>query len=201
MWARVIAGVVAALWSLFVFPPQFVDWAGPSAVPDWVRAMDGWPVYRAVEDAFAGIGWTDVYVLWGVAIVPAVLLAWWAMHRTLRGFGVWGLALSMVWLLVAPVTTLSYLNHEEGAPLRFMWGAEAFVLMAAFVLAIVVAFTGRHRDIRPVTRALVGCSVVFGVLGTLLTGYYPHGTYIGIGVLAALIAGTAGRREGATTGV
>ncbi len=134
-------------------------------------------------------------MLWGLAIVPAELLAWWAMHRGLRAFGGWGLALSATWLLVAPVTTLSYLNHDDGAPLRLLWGAEAFVLLAALVLAVVVAFTGRGRPVRTVTRVIVGCTVVFGVVATLLTGYYPHGTYIGIGLLAALIAGTEVSRE------
>ncbi len=191
MWSRVAAGIAAALWSLFVLPPQVVEWMGPGGAPEWLRVMDLWPGYRAIEDAFAGIGVRDDYALWGVAIVPAMLLAWWAMDRTLRSFGGAGLALSLVWLAVAPVTAVSYLNHADDSPVRLLWGAEAFVLIGAFLLAIIVAFTGRGRPIRRVTRVLVGCTVVFGVAATLVAGYYPHGTYLGIGVLAALLAATS----------
>ncbi len=191
---RIIAGVGAAVWALAVHPPVSLEWAGPDGAPDWIIAMARWPVYEALIDGVDAIGWTDHYLVFGAAIVPAMLLAWWALHAPLRGFGAWGAVLSAMWLLLCPVTLLSYLNHPEDAPLHGLWGAEAFVLIGAFALALLVGIVGgRTRRVPLLARVLVASTVLFGVGGTMLTGYYPHGTMIGIGALAALVAWSSTR--------
>lgn len=191
MPARIVAGLVAALWSLFVLPPQMVVWSGLGGTPAWLRWMNRAPVYDVLRDGLDDIGLTDHYLVFGVAIAPAMLLAWWAMSPALRTLGWSGRVLSVLWLVLGPLTALSYLNHDDGAPLRAIWGAELFALLTIGAWAIVAAAVApRGRGIPVLRRVLVGATALFGIGGTLLGGYYPHGTMIGVGVLAACLAAT-----------
>lgn len=198
---RVLAGILATIWALLALPPQAVEWQrwwASDSPHTWVRWLYDALPYRALERALAAQGLDDRYLVFGVAIVPSMLLAWWAMNPALCRFGPLGRALSGGWLVLAPVTLLSYLNHPSDAPLHALWGAEAFVLAAIFLFSIVVAVAAaRRRGVALRIRLLLAATPLIGIAATLAGGYWPHATMIGIGVQSIVLArwSLADRRE------
>lgn len=181
--------MLSVLWALFVLPPQVLEWSGRGGAADWVVAMYDGLGYRGLVRQLRLAGLDDVYLIFGAAIVPSIVLVWWATRPALRALGWSGRALSWGWLAFAPFVALSYLNHPADAPLHLLWGAEAFVLLALFAWSIVVAIIApRGAGIPLWVRVLVGGTALFGVGGTLLAGYWPHGTMLGIGALAIALA-------------
>lgn len=186
---RVTAGILSIVWAAAILPPQVLDWAGRGGSVWWAVAMYDGLGYRSLVRGLASVGLGDTYLVFGVAIVPTMLLVWWATRPALLALGWSGAVLSWGWFGLAPVTAISYLNHADDAPLRAIWGAEGFWLMALFLWGIVVAIVApRRRGIPVWVRIVVGATVLFGIGGTLLGGYYPHGTMIGIGVQAVILA-------------
>jgi hypothetical protein len=187
--ARIVAGVVAALWSLFLLPPQMVAFSGSSGTPRWLRLLNNLDVYDALRDALDRLGWHDHYAVFGTAIAPAMALTWFALYPALWRLGWAGRAMSVSWGVLPPLTVLSYLNHPSEAPLRILWGSDAFVLVAIGLLGVVAAFTApRDRGVPAWVRVLAGLTAVVGVGATLLGGYWPHATMVGLGIQAAVIA-------------
>lgn len=192
MTSRVLAGVLATLWALLALPPQAVEWQrwwSSDAPSPWVRFLYDVLPYRVLERALAGAGLEDRYLVFGVAIVPAMVLAWWAMKGALDRLGPLGRALGWAWPALSVVTALSYLNHPSDAPLHLLWGTEAFVLAAIFLLSIIVAIAApRRRGIPLWVRLLVAATPVIGIGATLAGGYWPHATMIGIGLQSIALA-------------
>src|SRR5690606_17736393 len=78
--ARVAAGVLAVLWTLFVLPPQVLDWSGRRGTFRWVVTQYDALGYLRLEGWLADRGLDDTYIVFGVAIVLSILLTWWAMR-------------------------------------------------------------------------------------------------------------------------
>lgn len=189
MPARIVAGVVAALWSLLVLPPQMIVWSGPAGSPRWIRLMNNHDAYDAVRAALVGWGIHDHYAAFGVAIVPAMLLVWWATRPALRALGWSGRVLSWALLVLGPLTALSYLNHDDAAPLRFLWGGEGLLLLLIAGWAVVVAIVApRGRGIPGFVRIGLIALGPLAVGATLVGGYWPHATMIGVALSAIVLA-------------
>lgn len=184
--ARITAAVLSILWALFVLPPQVLDWSGRAGAPAWVTAMYDGLGYRGIGRWLAGIGLGDSYLVWGVAIVGSILLAWWAMRPASASLGWSGRVLDWGWIAFAVATVLGYLNWPEDAPLHALWGADGILLAAVLLWAVAAAILGREASTR--IRVLTGLTPAFGVAGTLIAGYWPHSTMLGIGALAVLLA-------------
>ena len=186
MKSRLVAALAAIVWILAILPPQLLEWSGRSGTPAWVLFLYDSLGYASLERA---LGSVDPYVLFGAGVVPAMLLVWWSLRPALRGLGWSGTALSWGWFALAPVTALSYLSAPEDSPLHVVWGAEGFWLLLLFAWAVLVAIVApRGQGIPLWLRISVGLTVLFGVLGTLLATYYPHGTMLGIAAQAVVLA-------------
>lgn len=107
---------------------------------------------------------------------------------TLVAMGVPGRVLAWAWLALAPVVALSYLNHPPSAPLHLLRGAEAFWFLAIFAWSPIAALMARRRGLPRRVLVLVALTGVVGVLSTVVAGYWPHSTMLGIGLEAALLA-------------
>lgn len=83
---RIAAGAAAAVWAALATPPAVIEWDGDRA-PEWLQALDAAPLYQGVREAADAVGWSDHYLLFGLAAQPAILLAWWAMYGPLRLLG------------------------------------------------------------------------------------------------------------------
>ena len=98
-------------------------------------------------------------------------------------------------LISAAVTLLSYLNHSTDAPLHVLWGAEALALLAICLWAMIVALVA-PRGVPPVWERLVLAATLPIVVGaTILFTYWPHGSLIGLGIEAAVLAAWAPRAD------
>lgn len=192
----VAAALAAALWALFLLPPQQAAWSGPHS-PRWLRVLDDLPVYDGIRDWLRGLGEYDFYLVFGTAVAPSFLLIWLATGPSFAALGRSGRVLGWATLLGAPVTLLSYLNHASNAPLRFMWGTEFLVLVFIGVCASVAAITARRHGIPLWERVLVGSTLPILVISTFALSYWPHGTLIGYAAEAAVLAGWGTRATAA----
>ncbi|MFE5408254.1 hypothetical protein [Microbacterium sp. NPDC056569] len=128
----------------------------------------------------------DPYIVFGALAGLSFLAIGLALLPDLRRAG-WG-GTVMAWLVIAgaPITALSYLNTPQEAPLHFLWGAEAFVLVAVGLAGILAAVTAGSRW-RLWVRIVLGLTLPVLVVGTLATGYWPHGPLVLLGVEAIAV--------------
>lgn len=192
----VFSAALAGVWALFLLPPQLVEWGD---APAWAERLNDSSFYRGVGSLRETIGLHDAYLASGSAIALAVLLLWWANGPVMRWLGWSGRVFNAVLLTLAPVTVLSYASYKETSPIHFLWGAEAFVLIALAVAGIVVAAVTRAPRVRPWVRILMGATVLVEVVFTVVFTYYPHGTLIGLAVQSGIL-GPLGPREESEVG-
>ena len=195
-WSIAFAGL-AGLWALFLLPPQLMAWYD---APPWAVALDGTALYRGVHQALAAIGLRDDYMVFGSAISLSFALLWFATGPVLTWLGWTGRVFSAILLLLAPLTLLSYLNHPETAPLHFLWGAEAFGLIALGVAGLVAAFS-RAPHVRVWERGVLAATLPIAVGSTVLFSYWPHGSVVGLAVQACVLAAFAPRQVRAASAV
>ena len=191
-WSVVIA-LIAGAWAFFLLPPQQAAWSGAGS-PAWLRSLDAMPIYDGLREALPATGTSDAYLVFGSAASASFVLLWFATGPVLAALGWSGRVLWALLLAAAPVTLLSYLNHPADAPLHALWGAEAFALIAIGLWGVVVAFSApRRRGIPLWERILVGSTLAVIVLATLAFTYWPHGSLVGLGLEAVVLAGFAPR--------
>jgi hypothetical protein len=195
-WSIAFAGL-AGLWALFLLPPQLMAWydAPPLAV-----ALDGTALYRGVHQALAAIGLRDDYMVFGAAISLSFALLWLATGPVLTWLGWTGRVFSVILLLLAPLTLLSYLNHPETAPLHLLWGGEAFGLIALGVAGVLAAFS-RAPGVRAWERGLLAATLPVAAGSTVLFSYWPHGSVVGLAAQACVLAAFAPRHPSAARSV
>ncbi|MFB9958598.1 hypothetical protein [Agromyces bracchium] len=192
----VVAALLAAAWAFVLLPPQQHAWSGAYGMPRWLLALDGLPPYDAVRAWLVSVGQPDFYLVFGAAASASFVLIWFATGPAFAALGWSGRVLGWLVLAGAAATLLSYLNHADGSPLRFLWGADGIVLVAIGVWAVVVAFLApRDAGIPVWERVLVGLTLPVLVGSTVLFTYWPHGTLIGFGLEAAAIAAWGARRD------
>lgn len=162
----------------------------------WAWVFD-YPIYVAARQ------WaSNPYEVFGALASVAFLAIGIALFPDLGRAG-WAGAM-MAWLIIvgAPITALSYMNASERAPLHFVWGWEFFVLVAVGLSGIPAALTAGHRW-RSGVRILLGMTLVVLALGTLVFGYWPHGSLVLLAVEAIVIIAAAPRdgafRQGGDT--
>lgn len=128
----------------------------------------------------------DPYIVFGALASLSFMAIGLALLPDLRRAG-WGGAL-MAWLIIAgaPVTAISYLNTPSEAPLHFLWGAEAFVLIAVGLAGILAAITAASRW-RLWVRMVLALTLPLLVAGTLASGYWPHGPLVVLGLEAIAV--------------
>lgn len=192
MWSVVIA-LIAAAWAFFLLPPQQSAWSGAGS-PAWLRALDAMPVYEGLREALPATGSSDAYLVFGAAASVSFVLLWFATGPVFAALGWSGRVLGGLVLAAAPITLLSYLNHPADAPLHLLWGAELFALLAIGAWGLVVAAAApRDRGIPLWERLLVGSTLLVIVFATVALSYWPHGSLVGLGSEAAVLAGLAPR--------
>ena len=174
-WRAVLAGV-GGLWALLILPFPATEFG----VPLWSWVFRFRPYFWAREAVH------DPYIVFGALAALSFVSIGVALLPDLRRAG-WG-GTVMGWLILAgaPVTALSYLNTATDAPLHFLWGAEAFVLVAVGIAGILAAVTAGSRW-RGWVRLLLGLTLPLLVVATLATGYWPHGPLVALGVDAVVI--------------
>lgn len=182
-WRAVLAGL-GGLWALAILPFPATEFGVP--VWSWVFR------YRAYFWAREAVH--DPYIVFGALAALSFLAIGLALLPDLPRAG-WGGAI-MAWLVIAgaPVTALSYLNTPKEAPLHFLWGAEAFVLIAVGIAGVLAAVTAGSRW-RLWVRIVLGLTLPLLVAGTLATGYWPHGPLVVLGLEAIAIILAAPRAE------
>ncbi|RXZ49831.1 hypothetical protein [Agromyces binzhouensis] len=197
----VTAALLAAAWAFVLLPPQQHAWSGGYAMPRWLFVLDRLPPYDAVRGWLVSVGQPDFYLVFGAAASVSFALAWFATGPAFAALGWAGRVLGWLVLAGAAVTLLSYLNHADGAPLRVLWGAEALVIMAIGLWALVVAFLAPRGAGIPVwERVLLGATLPVLVGATALFTYWPHGTLIGFGLEAAALAAWGARPDSPAVG-
>ncbi|MGW9166430.1 hypothetical protein [Agromyces sp. NPDC055658] len=194
----VVAALAAAAWAFFLLPPQQAVWSGADS-PDWLAALDDSAVYDALRSALASMGWGDFYLVFGAASALSFVLVWLATGPTFAALGWTGRVLGWLVLATAPITALSYANHPLDAPWHAIWGAELFALLAIGVWAIVVALAnGRGAPLWE--RLLLAATLPIIVGSTVLLTYWPHGSLVGLGLVAAALAAWGERADDADAG-
>ncbi|GGI47139.1 hypothetical protein BCL57_001839 [Agromyces flavus] len=189
-----VLALIAAAWAFVLLPPQQAVWSGAYAMPRWLFELNRLSPYDAVRDWLVANGQPDFYLVFGAAASASFLLIWLATGPAFAALGWSGRALGWLVLLGAAITLLSYLNHPDDAPLHALWGAEAFVLIAIGLWAVVVAIAAPRRAGIPAwERVVLGCTLPILVLATLGLSYYPHGTLVGLGLEAAALAAWGAR--------
>jgi hypothetical protein len=144
------------------------------------------------------MGQADLYLVFGAAVSISFVLLWFATGPVLATLGAPGRVLGVLLLVGAPITALSYANHAADAPLHFLWGAEALLLLAVGLWALVVAIAPRRGSTVPLwERVLLGTTLPILVASTLVFTYWPHGTLIGLGLEACAIAAWGVRSDAA----
>jgi hypothetical protein len=181
LWRALLAGL-GGLWAALTLP--LVATAFGSA--QWVWVFD-YPVYVAARQ-WAG----NPYVVFGGLVSLSFLTIGIALVPDLRRAGWGGLAMALLIIIGAPITALSYLNSSERAPLHFTWGWEFYVLVAVGLSGIAAAATAGRRW-RVGVRVLLGMTLLILVAGTLLLGYWPHGSLVFLAVEAIVIIAAAPR--------
>lgn len=194
--AAVILALVAAVWAFVLLPPQQHAWSGAYAMPRWLFVLNELPPYDAVRRWLVAVGQPDFYLAFGAAASVSFALIWLATGPAFAALGWSGRVLGWLMLAGAPVTLLSYLNNPDAGPLRWLWGAEAFVLLAIGGWAIVVAIIAPRGAGIPVwERVLIGATLPVIVVSTLLLTYWPHGSLVGLGLEAAALAAWGARAD------
>ena len=195
----VVLALIAAAWAFVLLPPQQHAFSGAYAMPRWLFELNRLSPYDTVRDWLVAAGQPDFYLVFGAAASASFLLIWLATGPAFAALGRSGRVLGWLVLTGVPITLLSYLNHPGDAPLRALWGAEAFVLIAIGLWAVVVAIAAPRGAGVPVwERVLLGCTLPVLVLSTLALSYYPHGTLVGFGLEAAALAAWGARPARAT---
>lgn len=182
---RAVLAGLGALWALAILPFPATEFG----VPLWTWVFR----YRAYFWAREAVH--DPYIVFGALAALSFLAIGLALLPDLRRAG-WGGAV-MAWLVIAgaPITALSYLNTPTEAPLHFLWGAEAFVLVAVGIAGALAAVTAGSRW-RLGVRIVLGLTLPLLVAGTLATGYWPHGPLVVLGMEAIAIIIAAPRGAG-----
>jgi len=181
LWRALLAGL-GGLWAALTLP--LVATAFGSA--QWVWVFD-YPVYVEARQ------WArNPYVMFGALVSLSFLSIGIALVPDLRRARWGGLAMSLLIIIGAPITAVSYLNSSERALLHFMWGWEFFVLVAVGLSGIAAAATAGRRWGGGV-RVLLGMTLLILVAGTLLLGYWPHGSLVFLALEAIVIIATAPR--------
>lgn len=174
-WRAALAGL-GGLWALTILPFPATEFGVP--VWSWVFR------YRAYFWAREAVH--DPYIVFGALAAVSFLAIGLALLPDLRRAG-WGGAI-MAWLVIAgaPVTALSYVNTPRDAPLHFLWGTEALMLMAVGIAGVLAALTAGSRW-RLWVRIVLGLTLPLLVIGTVAAGYWPHGPLVVLGVEAVAI--------------
>lgn len=186
-WRAVLA-CLGGLWALAILPFPATEFG----LASWSWVFHYRAYFRVREMVH------DPYIVFGALAALSFLAIGLALLPDLRRAG-WG-GTVMAWLVIAgaPVTALSYLNTPKDAPLHFLWGAEAFVLIAVGMAGIAAAATAGSRWRRWV-RIMLAVTLPLLVAGTLATGYWPHGPLVVLGVEAITLVlaapSTAGSAE------
>jgi hypothetical protein len=187
--------VAGALWALVLLPPQVVAWDGEDA-PGWLQSLaelDAYDLPRQID----GVAGVDYYGWAGVLVAPAWLLIGWALLGRRRTAGAWVGAVAWLLLLGAPVSVVSYLSAARVEPWSYLWGAEIPLLLAIPLVAIVAGVRAVRRHGMPRWwGVLLGCTLLVVVGSTLLLGYFPHGTLVGLGAEVAVLAARPGPLSG-----
>ncbi|WP_157006067.1 hypothetical protein [Agromyces laixinhei] len=192
-WA-VAAALIASVWAFFLLPPQQAAWSG-DGIPPWLGTLDSQPVYDGIRMWLASMGVYDFYLVFGAAASASFLLLWFATGPTLVALGWSGRVLGWLLLAAAPITLASYLNHPADAPLHGVWGAEGIALLAICLWAMAVAIVA-PRDVAPLwERLLLAATLLIVVGATVLLTYWPHGSLVGLGIEAAVLAAWAPRAD------
>jgi hypothetical protein len=193
-WGYAGMAVVGSLWAAFLLPPQVVAWDG-AAAPSWARRLEDAAAYNWVRDVAASLRVSDDYALFGALVAPSFLLIGVALLPSARAAGRWTRALALLTLLGAPIAVLSYVSHDLDAPWRYFWGAEIPLLLALCICGVVAGVISYRRHHLPGWwAALLGSTVVVLLASTALFTYFPHGSLVGYGVEAAVLAIGVGLR-------
>lgn len=192
-WA-VVSALLAAAWAFFLLPPQQAVWSGAGA-PAWQRALDDSPVYDGLRGWLHAVGLRDDYLVFGSAAALSFVLVWFATGPAFAQLGWSGRVLGWIVLASAPITVLSYANHPLDAPLHALWGVEGFALLLIGVWALVVAAAAPRGSV-PLWERLLSAAVLPVIVGaTVLFGYWPHGSLVGLGLVAAAFAAWGRRAD------
>lgn len=188
--------LLAAAWAFVLLAPQQHAWSGAYGMPRWLFALNTLPPYDAVRGWLVASGTADFYLVFGAAASASFALIWFATGPAFAALGWSGRVLGGLVLAAAVVTLLSYLNHADGAPLRFLWGAEGVLLAVIGLWAVVAAFAApRANAVATWERVLLGATLPLFIAATLLLGYWPHGTLVGFGLEAAALAAWGARSD------
>jgi hypothetical protein len=193
-WSIVFAALAGA-WALLLLPPQLLAWYD---APEWAVALDRSAFYRGVHQFVAGLGLRDDYLVFGSAISVSMVLLWWSTGPVMAWLGWSGRVFSAILLLLAPLTFLSYLNHADSAPLRPLWGSEGLGLIVLGVAGILAAVFTRAPRVKAWQRVLLAATLPIEIAFTLLLGYWPHGTVVGLALQACALAAFAPRQGRST---
>ena len=189
----VAAGLAAAIWAFFLLPPQHAAWAGDD-LPPWLEVLNGMPVYDGIRLWLQSMGQYDFYLAFGAAASVSFVLVWIATGPVFARLGSPGRILGVLVLVSGPITALSYLNHPTDAPLHGLWGAEAFMLIAIGVVALITAIAAPRRSgVRVWERLLLAATLPILVVATFVFTYWPHGSLVGLGLEAAALAAWGNR--------
>ncbi|MFF2276475.1 hypothetical protein [Agromyces sp. NPDC058126] len=193
-WA-VASAFAATAWAFFLLPPQQAVWSGAGS-PFWLAALDDSPVYEGLRAWLVAAGASDFYLVFGAAASLSFLLIWFATGPAFARFGWSGRVLGWIILAGAPITVLSYANHPVGAPLHWLWGAEGVTLLAIGVWALVVAILAPRDGSVPVWERLLLVVTLPVIVGsTVLLTYWPHGSLVGLGLMAVAFAAWGRRTD------
>lgn len=189
-----VLAAIASLWALFLLPQQTVVWSG-SAAPEWAIALTRTPFYTGIRTALAEAGLLDLYLMFGAAAGVSYVLLWLAMGPTLARVGWSGRVYGALLLVLAVVIVLSYLNHGQGAPLRFLWGWEGPLLIVLGICGIVAAFAPGAKRLPLWEAIILGLTLPIIALATFVSSYYPHGPAVALGLVAIAFALWAPRSD------
>jgi hypothetical protein len=181
LWRALLAGL-GGLWAAMTLPLV----ATAFGIAQWVWVFD-YPVYVEARQ-WAG----NPYMVFGALVSFSFLTIGIALAPDLRRARWGGMAMALLVIIGAPITALSYLNSSERAPLHFAWGWEFYVLVAVGLSGIAAAATAGRRW-RVGVRVLLGMTLLILVSGTLLFGYWPHGSLVFFAVEAIVIIAVAPR--------
>ncbi len=179
---RIVLAACGGVWAAVLLPLPATVWG----VTQWAWVVD-YPVYVWARQWAA-----DTYITFGALSSLSFLAVGIALFPDLRRAR-WG-GIVMAWLIIlgAPMTALSYLNTPVTAPLHFLWGWEAYVLLGVGAGGIAAAATAGPRWGIGV-RTILGLTFLFVVVGTIGLGYWPHGSLVVLALEAVAVIAAAPR--------
>ncbi|MWB97019.1 hypothetical protein [Agromyces seonyuensis] len=189
-WSVALA-LLAGLWSLVLLPLMHLEFSG-SGMPGWATDVLDLAPYDALVTATADL---DGYFLYGSLAAVSFALLWFATGPVLARLGWSGRVLGALLLAGAPVTVLSYVSWPEDAPLHPIWGAEGLLLIVIGAWGFIIAAVAPRERVPLWERLVVGLTLVVAALATVLLGYWPHGTLVGLSVEFAALAAWAPRAD------